>query len=275
MKKFSITIVAYIVILLLTSPGYLYTQDDHFSVLEGKVIDRQTNEPLENVNIVIGGTTLGTVTNEDGEFKLIYVPEGEQTIIFTYVGFATYRLTKEFLGGEEYEHDVEMYARPVPMPEMEIVEKRYPDFDRRRAPDSYLVTGEQIRESGIRSFGDLIRRFIPRAEVYEDGHDLNIRLTRETSITQRYFGAENPLIILNGINIGNVPGNLNAMINPQYIERMEVVRGPSALSYGRGGEHGVIFIDTEARQPQGEVGIRSIIFGLSLITYTLYVLLLW
>lgn len=268
-------IIPFIFLFLGVFPSDLYTQDEHFAVLEGIVTDRKTDQPLENVNVVISGTTLGTSTNEEGYFKLIYVPVGEQTIIFSYVGFATYRLTQNFSGGNEYAHDVEMYSRAIDMPELEIVEERYPDYDRRRAPDSHLITGEQIRESGIQSFGDLIRRFVPRAEVSVDGHDLNIRLTRESSITQRYFGAENPLIILNGINIGNTPGNLNAMIHPQNIERMEVIRGPSALSYGRGGEHGVIFIDTETPQYEGDIEWRSIIFGLSVISYALYILLLW
>ena len=54
--------------------------------VKGKVIDNE-NHPLEMVNVAIKGTTLGAVTNKDGEFTLPSVPGKSITIIFSFVGF--------------------------------------------------------------------------------------------------------------------------------------------------------------------------------------------
>ncbi|WP_439882215.1 carboxypeptidase-like regulatory domain-containing protein [Pontibacter sp. MBLB2868] len=56
------------------------------SILRGKVIDNQTNEPLEFVSIYLNNTTTGTHTNEKGEFTL-GVGVGTYEVVVSFIGY--------------------------------------------------------------------------------------------------------------------------------------------------------------------------------------------
>ncbi len=68
--------------------------------VKGKVIDKQTREALPFVNLIIQGTTIGTTTNELGEFVVKNVPLGYVKITASFVGYNTatssdYLVTKD------------------------------------------------------------------------------------------------------------------------------------------------------------------------------------
>ena len=70
--------------------------------IKGKVIDKQTREALPFVNLIIQGTTIGTTTNEQGEFVVKNVPLGYVKITASFVGYNTatssdYLVTKDKL----------------------------------------------------------------------------------------------------------------------------------------------------------------------------------
>ncbi len=56
-------------------------------VISGTLIDTDTGKPLPGANIVITGTTTGTTTDIDGEFRLHDVPPGDHDISVSYIGY--------------------------------------------------------------------------------------------------------------------------------------------------------------------------------------------
>lgn len=56
-------------IILFTSLQSVYAQNDEH-LLSGRIIDHESNEPIKNVELFISGATIGTTTNENGEFTL-------------------------------------------------------------------------------------------------------------------------------------------------------------------------------------------------------------
>src|SRR5699024_5362771 len=56
--------------------------------IKGTVTDGSTNKPLMGVNILVKGTTTGTITDEDGHYSLT-VPSLQDTLRFSYIGFKT------------------------------------------------------------------------------------------------------------------------------------------------------------------------------------------
>ncbi|MFW5821056.1 MAG: carboxypeptidase-like regulatory domain-containing protein, partial [Bacteroidota bacterium] len=55
-------------------------------LLRGKVVDADTNEPLIGVNVVIKGTTKGTITDTEGKFQIDINGE-TATLVFSYIGY--------------------------------------------------------------------------------------------------------------------------------------------------------------------------------------------
>ena len=75
MKKFFFSMIACLLVI-----GYSYAQ----RAVSGKVTD-DTGEPLIGVNVVIKGTTNGTTTDIDGNYRVEV--EDNDVLVFSYVGF--------------------------------------------------------------------------------------------------------------------------------------------------------------------------------------------
>ena len=78
-----------IITLLFTALPMAAQYDAH---LTGHVLDERTGEHLPYVNIQIKGTNIGTVTDESGHYLLQDLPIGQQTVIFSFVGYETLEL---------------------------------------------------------------------------------------------------------------------------------------------------------------------------------------
>jgi hypothetical protein len=61
--------------------------------IQGEVVDSESN-PLPGVTIVVKGTTIGTVTDSDGNFSL-QVPPDSETLVFSFVGMKTQEIPIE------------------------------------------------------------------------------------------------------------------------------------------------------------------------------------
>ncbi|UCH15829.1 MAG: carboxypeptidase-like regulatory domain-containing protein, partial [Bacteroidales bacterium] len=57
------------------------------SSISGKVIDIETQQPLPYVNIILEGTTTGTISDEDGNFSIDNVSIGRYTLLATMIGY--------------------------------------------------------------------------------------------------------------------------------------------------------------------------------------------
>src|SRR5258708_14158660 len=73
-------------LMLLVSTAWAQTR-----TVSGKVTSSEDGTPLPGVNVVQKGTTNGTTTDADGNFKLS-VPEDGGTLAFSFIGFATHEL---------------------------------------------------------------------------------------------------------------------------------------------------------------------------------------
>ncbi|MBA4056333.1 MAG: hypothetical protein C0490_16580, partial [Marivirga sp.] len=53
--------------------------------VSGKVNDSE-NKPLPGINIIVKGTSVGTVTNPEGHFKIV-VPYGSHVLVYSFIGY--------------------------------------------------------------------------------------------------------------------------------------------------------------------------------------------
>lgn len=61
--------------------------------IAGVVTDAASGEALPGVNVQIEGTTFGAATNLQGQFTIINIPPGTYNVVFTYMGYATKKMT--------------------------------------------------------------------------------------------------------------------------------------------------------------------------------------
>ena len=57
--------------------------------IAGRIMDRETGEPLPGVNVIVKETTLGSTTDIDGYYAVLQVPPGVHSVVASMVGYAT------------------------------------------------------------------------------------------------------------------------------------------------------------------------------------------
>ena len=62
---------------------------DGSGTIRGKALDRQTKSALPGANVLVKGTSIGASTDLNGDFIINNAPSGEQTLVVSYVGYAS------------------------------------------------------------------------------------------------------------------------------------------------------------------------------------------
>lgn len=91
-----------------------------FYTVSGKVTDKETNEPLPGVSIMIKGTSSGTISDLDGNYSLT-INDGKNTLVFTYIGYDTETITVTGKDGDKITKNVALKADNRNLEEVVVV----------------------------------------------------------------------------------------------------------------------------------------------------------
>ena len=81
--------------------------------ISGRIVDNETLEPLPFTHVFIDQTTLVTVSDQNGEYKLEHVEDGDYKLVFSFVGYELYYKTVSVVG-----ENLRVSARLVPTKEL-------------------------------------------------------------------------------------------------------------------------------------------------------------
>lgn len=70
------------------------------SDIRGNVYNKVTGEPLGYTSVFLQGTSYGTITDDRGFFNIAAVPKGDYTLMASYIGFDTFRLSISLKGSQ-------------------------------------------------------------------------------------------------------------------------------------------------------------------------------
>lgn len=192
--------------------------------------------PLPGVSVIIKGSSTGTVTDIDGNFRL-EVKNEDAVLIFSYVGF----LSKEIPVGEQTTFNIKLDEDVEQLSEVVIVgygaQKK---VNLSGAVDQ--VDAKQLENRPISNIAQGLQGAVPNLNIDfmsgEPGKAANINIRGLTSIN-----GGNPLILIDGVP--SEPIELNR-ISPQDIESISVLKdASSAAIYGARAAFGIIMITTK------------------------------
>jgi hypothetical protein len=86
---------------VLVNTGWVFAQSG--TTVTGAVID-EFGEPLPGANVIVKGTTNGTVTDLNGRYTVTITPEEKTTFVFSFIGYKT----KEIVLGDKREINVQL-----------------------------------------------------------------------------------------------------------------------------------------------------------------------
>lgn len=224
-------------------------------VITGTITSGSDKEPIPGANVQIKGTTVGSITDLDGNFS-INVPSDNSILVFSYIGY----LTQEITVGSRTRIDVELREDVKQLGEVIIV--GYGEQDRKTLTSSISsVSSKDIENLPMSSPDQMMQGRASGVLITSNsgtpGGGMFVRVRGTTSIN-----ADNdPLYVVDGIPIvsGNLSavglggGTANAMadINPADIESMEILKDASATAiYGARAANGVVLITTKRGKSQ-------------------------
>ena len=215
-----------------------YAQDINVS---GQVSD-EDGEPLPGVNVVAKNTTLGTVTDIDGNFSFA-VPENTTTLVFTSIG---YQSTEVNIGSRTV---INVTMTPDIQSLSEVVVIGYGTQERADLTGSVSsVSSEEITQVPNVNIANTIQGRAPGVVVTENSG----RPGAEATILIRGAGTvgnSSPLFVVDGQILTGQTGLQS--LNPNDIESIEILKDASASAiYGARAANGVVLITTK----RGEAG---------------------
>ncbi|RYY30096.1 MAG: TonB-dependent receptor [Chitinophagaceae bacterium] len=260
------------IIFLLVSVGisaFCFAQQ----TLSGRVTDSTSNQGLANISVFVKGTTRGTVTNANGEFR-IAASEGE-ILVISAVSYLPY----EFIVGRETALGT-ITLRSSNASLNEVVVIGYGQRQRKDVTGAVSQIGsKEIEKSTAISPELALQGRASGVFVSSQGGDPQSRATVRIRGVNTFGNAE-PLYVIDGVPIyeggsgvtggatGDIrsPINIFSMINPQDIESVSVLKDASAAAiYGVRASNGVIIVTTKkgkSGKPKVElsstVGIQNI-----------------
>ncbi|MCB6971588.1 MULTISPECIES: SusC/RagA family TonB-linked outer membrane protein [Butyricimonas] len=225
-------------------------------------------ELLPGVTVLIKGTAIGVATNVNGEYTIALDPK-KQSLLFSFIGMRT----KEVVWDGQKRLDVVLDDDCVSMDE--VVVTGYQTIDKRKLTSSISsLTDKDLDFRGALTVDQMLEGKVPGLLAMTlstmPGAATKMRLRGSSTFT----GTREPLWVIDGIiyenpvplsadeinswdNI-NLIGNAITGLNPQDIERIDVLKDASATAiYGTRAANGVIVVTTKT----GKVGKTSLSYN--------------
>lgn len=242
-------------------PATLAAQD----VVQGHVRG-EGGTPLPNASVVIQGTRMGTLTKDDGQYRLA-LPEGiakGQTVTITarLIGYREHAQTVNLAPGTTT-LDFALEAAPVQLQGMVIVAEGQEKQKSQLGTSTQSVSAEQLNTAHTDNFLNQLGAKVSGVQITSpgtQGGSVDIRIRGSNSIT----GDNNPLFVIDGIPIRNRNrgsmfngggadanggwdyGSTISDLNQDDIASITVLKGPNAAAlYGAEAANGAVIITTK------------------------------
>lgn len=244
-----------------------FAQSDAKKTVTGTVVSVDGDDGIPGASVVVKGTSNGTTTNTAGEFSI--EAAAGNTLVISFIGY----VTQEIPVGNKTKIDVRLQESIAALDEVVVV--GYGEMKKTDVSSSQVtVSGKDLSKTINTSLEQGLQGRAANVMVQQNsgqpGAAPSVLIRGLSSLT----GTTQPLYVIDGVQIkpdnmkddpNNRPtgfSNILSSINPDDIETINVLQGPSATAiYGAVGANGVVMITTK----RGKAGEAKITFN-SLLT---------
>lgn len=222
--------------------------------ITGKVSSAEDGEVLSFVNVTVQGTTKGVVTDDVGKYS-IDVDGATSVLEFSFVGYESQLVTV----GNQVVINVALAASSQRLNEVVVTALGITREEKSLGYSVGKVKGDALRTVSQENVINALAGRVAGVTVNQTsvvGSSTSVIIRGATSLT----GDNQPLFIINGVPVQNSLSNMRVMgnrnevdygnpisdLNPDDIESVSVLKGPSAAAlYGSRAGNGVIIITTK------------------------------
>ena len=239
-------------ITILLFPAFIIHGQDQTSLI-GVVRDGETGVPLEGVNVVIQGTTVGAATDQDGRFEIEGLAGDAVTIMVSMIGYESVRLdTIRVPTGAAGPLEIRLVPTAIETEQIIVTASRREQRAREVPVSLAVISAASLIDRNIVTMDDALR-YVPGVNLLED--QVNIR---GSSGYSRGVGSR-VLLLLDGLPfITGDTGEINWETIPVGdVERVEVIKGAGSALYGSSALGGVINVITRPLPESSELRFRA------------------
>lgn len=233
--------------LLFCSFGTFYAQN-----LTGRILNSATSEPIENANIVNSNSGTVAVSDAEGKFN-IEIEQLPVSLVISALGFQELKVKVENLNAEQA---FLLIPTTESLSEVIIRSTIIPSRLQSLAAAVNVISGTDLKRGDntnlVEKFNNVPGMFVNQGAL--NTNKINIRgigarSQYSTNRIQSYF---------DGIPLTTAEGELTLDdIDPESLDRIEVIKGPSSSVYGAGLGGSINLFSALPKSPKTEVGLKS------------------
>ena len=225
------------------------------SQVSGRVVSAADNTGLPGVNVVVKGTSKGTITDVEGRFVIdVQAPE---VLVFSFIGYKS----QEILYSGQTNLEIQLQEEPRELTEVVVV--GYQSVEKRSITGAITsVKAQAFKDMSINGVDQALQGQAAGVQVTASsgtpGGGVSVRIRGATSIN----ASNRPLYIVDGVptaagtlgvrDFGGQNDNALSMINPGDYESITVLKDAAAKAlYGSRASNGVVLITTK----KGKAGV--------------------
>lgn len=252
LKKLSLTLI------LLLMAEFVWAQ----GVVQGTVLDAK-KEPLVGINVVVKGTTRGSVTDVAGKFSVN--ADNNSTLIFSGVGF----VRQELPVGNQTDIIVTLSEDNAVLSEVVVTALGIKRDKRSLGYSVQELNGQDLATAKEANVATSLAGKVAGVQVTRSANGAGGSSRVVIRGANSLVGNSQPLYVIDGIPMDNqnprAPGSSGGIdygdgisnINPEDIETMSVLKGPNAAAlYGQRGSNGVVLITTKSGKNKKGIGVK-------------------
>ena len=240
--------------------------------LSGQVTDK-SGAPLPGVAVLLRGTTVGTATDMNGNFKFL-VPREENTIlVFSFIGMKRLEVPAKF----DEPMKVKLEEDATELEEVNVISTGYYNVDKRHLTSSVTsLKMDDIMMPGVSTIDQMLEGNVPGMIFMQNSGQVGAAPKLKIRGSTTVLGSQAPLWVLDGVILSdpvnvdpqqindldfvNLLGNAISGLNPDDIDRIDVLKDASATAiYGPQASNGVIVITTK----KGKVGAPAVSYSVT------------
>jgi len=243
----------------------------------GRIVGQVTSEggaPLAGANVVIVGTQIGTLADQDGRYALPGVPAGTHQVQASLIGYATQTMTVTVGAGGTAEANFRLAPQAIALDEVvavgygtqrkrdltgAVASVRGEDLTVRAAPTTAISNALQGKAPGI--------QVVTNSGIPGAGARVRIRGTQSITANSEPLYVIDGIPALQGTSSSDPTYNPLNTIDPSEIESIEVLKDASSTAiYGARGANGVVLITTKRGNRGGNQVTLETSYGIQQVT---------
>ena len=223
--------------------------------LKGQVIDATTGEPVIGVNVLVKGTTNGTITDIDGKYEL-NAPTGA-ILQISFIGYKTVEIA-----ATTSEQTIKLHEDTETLDEVVVVGYGVQKKESLTGAMSTLKEN-RLKDVTTPTVENMLNGKVSGVYVApgsgQPGSNGAVQIRGRATLS----GSTSPLWVIDGVIVGEDPG----VLNPSDIENMTILKDAASTAiYGSQGANGVIIVTTKMGKSEKMKINASVKLGVSTMT---------